>query len=853
MPMQPGWFSFYSVNRKTTPSARSVDASRYLFTRAATPPCDDARRGILLDCNSFTALTEPCIGVQEICKAVNLRFQVSDLRCRNRPIWKFLISSLTFIALLVCLRFLPHASLADRIPLSTGVWSAEGELLRVTLASDDQYRLWTPLSEISPDLVEAFLLKEDRWFYWHPGVNPPALVRAAFRTYRGANRQGGSTLTMQLARMLYRLNTKTPAGKLKQISLALWLEARYSKRDLLEAYLNLAPFGGNIQGVGAATRIYFGKSPKNVTLSEAVTLAVIPQHPVARAGRSTVDARMLAARARLGRMWLATHEAEDTDRRQLELPIVVGGRSPFALPQYAPHFVDALLYSRASVPPRIDTTLDLEMQRLVERQIRRYLHQYGDRGIRNVASLLVDTRDVSVKAWVGSADYWNESIEGQVNGVLAKRSPGSTLKPFVYALALDQGVLHPRTMLRDAPTAFGPFTPENFDGRFFGPITAEEALIRSRNVPAVWVATQLKQPSLYDFLRSAGVTRMKPESFYGLALALGGGEVTMEELATLYTMLANEGMLRPLRNDASTKQGGGVRLLSAEASFVTLDMLKRNPRPDDDGSLAVRGRWPVAWKTGTSWGFRDAWAAGVIGPYVLVVWIGDFDGDGNPAFVGVDAAAPLFFRITDALNLAKPNEVVLPSVPPAGVNRVAVCAESGDLPNVYCPQTVETWYIPGKSPIRVSQLHQAVALDITGRPICPPYGAAAARFEIFEFWPSDMLKLFRQAGIPRRVPPALPDCATQDPADTPRIASPLRNVNYTLRRGSRDEVIALEANVAADVRKLFWFDGSALIGQLSVTEGAFAWRPAVSGAHLIRVIDDHGRSAERDVQVQFAP
>src|SRR6185369_7579816 len=337
--------------------------------------------------------------------------------------------------------------------------------------------------------------------------------------------------------------------------------------------------------------------------------------------------------------------------------------------------------------------------------------QYGDKGIRNATVLLVDARDMSVKAWVGSADYWNEAIDGQVNGVLAKRSPGSTLKPFVYALALDQGVLHPQTMLRDLPTAFGPFTPENFDGRFFGPIPAEEALIRSRNVPAVWVSTQLKQPSLYEFLQSAGVSRMKPESFYGLALALGGGEVTMEELAGLYTMLANQGVLRPLRVEQNVQEEEGARLISAEASFITIEMLRRNPRPDEDGTLPVRGRWPVAWKTGTSWGFRDAWSAGLIGPYVLVVWIGNFAGQGNPAFVGVDAAAPLFFRIADALNLARADEPVPPLVPPPGVSKVAVCAASGDLPNVYCPRTVETWYIPGKSPIRVSQLHRAVAID----------------------------------------------------------------------------------------------------------------------------------------------
>jgi penicillin-binding protein 1C len=492
------------------------------------------------------------------------------------------------------------------------------------------------------------------------------------------------------------------------------------------------------------------------------------------------------------------------------------------------------------------------LQRLVERQIARYLTQYGDRGIQNVALLLVDPRDVSVKAWVGSADYWNKSIDGQVNGVLAKRSPGSALKPFVYALGLDQGVLHPQTILRDEPTSFGPFTPENFDGRFFGPITAEEALIRSRNIPAVWVATQLKQPNLYQFLHSAGISRMKSEAFYGLALPLGGGEVTMEELAGLYTMLANQGILRPLRTEASSRMEEGVRLLSPEAAFVTLEMLRQNPRPDEDGAEAVRRRWPVAWKTGTSWGFRDAWSAGVVGPYVLAVWIGNFAGQGNPAFVGVDAAAPLFFRIADALNLAKFDEVVPPAVPPAGVTRVAVCAESGDLPNAFCLHTVETWYIPGKSPIRISQLHQAVAIDpLTGKTTCPPY-PAGTRFEVYEFWPSNMLKLFRQAGIPRRTPPPLPDCAAEDPADAPNIASPLRNVSYTLRTSAADQTIALEAGAAADVRSVFWFDGSTLIGQTSANSGPFAWRPSTAGAHFLRVIDDHGRSAERDVQVQFA-
>ena len=292
--------------------------------------------------------------------------------------------------------------------------------------------------------------------------------------------------------------------------------------------------------------------PDRVTLGEALTLAVIPQRPATRG--------LARARGQLGNLWLAKYAGgSEADRRQLETPIVA--RPEFAMPQQAPHFVDAILAERAGGKGReIATTLDAELQRVVERQIHRYIDRYGERGIRNVAALLVDSRDMSIKAWVGSADYRSDAIDGQVNGVLAKRSPGSTLKPFIYGLALDQGVLHPRTMLRDAPTSFGPFTPENFDGRFFGPISAQEALVRSRNVPAVWVSTQLKQPSLYEFLQSAGVTRLKPESYYGLALALGGGEVTMEELAGTVRHAGESGHAASDPCRASKPQGARARV-----------------------------------------------------------------------------------------------------------------------------------------------------------------------------------------------------------------------------------------------------------------------------------------------------
>ncbi|WP_308431459.1 penicillin-binding protein 1C [Chitinilyticum piscinae] len=753
------------------------------------------------------------------------------------------------VIVLAAVRFWPHAPLSQWLPGSTAVMSRDGQLLRLTLASDERYRLWIPLEQMSPQLVEAVQLYEDRWFYWHPGVNPYALARAAVATYSGGNRQGGSTLTMQLARLAYRLDTRTPAGKLEQMAWAVWLELRYSKRELLEAYLNYAPYGRNIEGVAAASLIYFGKPADRLTLPEAMTLAVIPQAPNRRAGRGE---SLTAARQRLLLRWIdAGKPLSQTERQLLALP--VPARQLQHLPFRAPHAVEQILAETAQRQPVLTTTLDAGLQQLVERQLARYLAQTAPRGVHNASVLLLDTRDMGIRALVGSADYHSAEIAGQVNGSLAKRSPGSTLKPLLYALALDQGLIHPNSVLKDAPTAFGPYQPENFDGRFAGPVTATEALVRSRNVPAVWLASQLRHPNLYDTLKAAGVSRLQSEQHYGLALALGGGELSMQELAGLYAMLANDGVLKPLRlDDSVVARKEGTRLLSPQASFLVLDMLLQNPRPDGLAA-ARRDGWPIAWKTGTSWGFRDAWTAGVVGPYVLVVWLGNFDNRSNPALVGVDMAAPLFFRIADALPLARPSDRPVPRLPPNGVSRVAICADSGDLPNQWCPRTVPGWFIPGKSPIRVSTLHRPVMIDTrSGRAACPPYDPQHTRQEIYEFWPSDLARVFREAGMPRKAPPAMSCGAIPSIVDAPpRITSPLRDVVYTLRQGRGEETIALQATAAADARTLYWFADRALLGSSSAGGSGLAWRPDRAGIYQLSVVDDLGRSSSRQLTIDY--
>lgn len=764
---------------------------------------------------------------------------------RRRIVYIFLLVVFGMLAL----RGLPKPPLASYAASSTAIYDAQGRLLRLALSSDERYRLWFPLEQISPQLVEAFLLKEDQYFYWHPGVNPAALLRATLRSMQG-DKQGASTISMQLARLIYRINSRSVAGKLKQIARAVQLELMYSKHDILQAYLNLVPYSGNIEGVAAASLIHFGKRADHLSLPEVLTLAVIPQAPTHRGLSRQASPSLAAARDRLFELWCSAHPEARDMAGLLTLPLKLKG--PASLPFAAPHVSTMLLANNlnhgAVVSSEIHSSIDFQLQRTLERQVQRYLSQVGRLGIHNASAMLLDTRSMQVKAVVGSADFFDDAIEGQVNGTLAKRSPGSALKPFIYALAIDQGLIHPRSVLKDTPTNFGSFNPENFDGGFVGPITATDALIRSRNVPAVALAARLSRPSLYDLLKNAGVSRLSSESHYGLALALGGGEVTMEEMVTLYAMLANRGVLQPLHYRAQHDTAAGERLLSEEASYMVMDMLQQNPRPD--GMSGARSGLRVAWKTGTSWGFRDAWSVGIFGPYVLAVWVGNFNGEGNPAFIGAQAAAPLFFRMVDAVQASHPNLAESEFAYPRNLIQIEVCAASGDLPNSYCPLRSKTLFISGKSPIRLSDIHRPVTIDTrTGRQACPPYNKKHIRVEVFEFWPSEIQRLFIKAGLPRRQPPELQCGQEAYQGVAPMITSPLRGVEYQLRSEQMaTEALPLTANAGAEVRKIYWFINNAFVGD-SLPGNALVWKPGHSGKFMVRAVDDQGRTDVRELRV----
>ena len=770
--------------------------------------------------------------------------------CKVCLCWS-LVAGVWLAADLLAPRLIRPPPLSVGYPSSVAVHDRAGKLLRLTLSGDEAYRKWVPLRAVAPRMVQVTLLYEDRRFYWHPGVNPLALVRAAFSTYVGGGRRvGGSTVSMQLARRLYRVRSSTVPGKLRQVARALQLELLYSKDELLEAYLNLLPMGRNIEGVEAASLIYFGKPASQLQLREAMTLAVIPQHPGRRAPRpGRLNPHLQRARAALTRAWRARHAGAVGELASLQLPVPVRAMSD--LPFEAPHLVNRVLAQAG--PPRRETTLDLGLQRALERHLRAYVARHRRLGLRNAAALLLDRRDMGLRAVVGSVDFFDHAISGQVDGTRARRSPGSTLKPLIYALGLEQGLIHPLTVLTDTPLAMAGFRPENADRGFAGPLTAVDALNRSRNIPALALAARLRQPDLYGFLRDAGVALPRSRQHYGLALALGGAELTMEQLVSLYAVLGNRGELRPVRLLRAQPRQPGRRLLSAQAAFVTLRMLAQNPRPHSHRLVrSVDDARQVYWKTGTSNGHRDAWTVGLVGPYVLAVWLGNFSGAANPVLRGRAVAAPLFFEIVDSLRARRLLNTEAPPRP-AGVRRVKVCAASGRLPGPRCPHQVKTMFIPGRSPIAGCRVHREVLLDArTGLRACPGY-KGPTRAAVYELWPSDVLHQFRLAGVPRRTPPPWqPGCqpalaAAADQGLAPRITSPQAHVVYAATGPSRQ--LTLQAVTDASARQLFWFVNARFVGRQAAGK-PLLWRPQ-PGQYVVRVVDDLGRSDSRKLKVEL--
>lgn len=738
-------------------------------------------------------------------------------------------------------------------------YDTNGKLLRLSLASDDRYRLWVSYEKLPKELVQATILYEDKYYYSHPGVNFLALWRAFISTYFGSDRRvGASTITMQVAKIAFSLPSQTIVGKIQQIFYALWLEKNYSKKEILEYYFNIVSYGGNIEGVEAASQIYFHKSVSGLSLPEMLCLVVIPQNPTKRNPKLEDGYKqMLNARERLYIKYKEVYLSNQNEQNQtdlwMQLPLHVN--SDKELPFIAPHFITYYEKTHPFHQGVITTTLNLASQKLLETQIKSWVNQNKTKGINNAAALLINTKTMGVEAWVGSADFNNETIFGKVDAVSAKRSPGSSLKPFVYALAIDQGLIHPMTLLKDAPDRFGAYTPENYDKTFLGPITATKALITSRNVPAVRLSAQLKEPSLYEFLQKTHITEMKEAQHYGMSTALGGMEVSMLELGQMYAMLGNKGYFKRIKFLKEESEDDNIsQLLTAESAWLTLSMLKQNPPPNEKTFLGTyEKKATYAWKTGTSYAFRDAWASGLGKDHVLVVWIGNFDGKGNPNFIGREAAGPLFFSMMQVLGEKEVLEENMDTPSPLNISLVDICEATGTLPSKLCPHVIKSWFIPGVSPINSATIFREIPINIkTGKRACY-HEKGKTELKVFEFWPSDLLEIFSMAGIKKKQAPALGEaCANiSSLAQKPQIQSPAENLIYTVEEAKIDEsVIPFQAILDADSHKAFWFVDKDYVGSTKPQE-ALLWKARL-GNFTLSVVDENGLSAKRKITVELA-
>jgi penicillin-binding protein 1C len=747
------------------------------------------------------------------------------------------------------------------VSFSRAYFDRSGKLLNIFLTSDDKYRLRANLADFPPELIEAVLLQEDRYFYGHIGLNPMSMFRAGWETYVKKNRRvGASTLTMQLARLRYNLYTRNLPGKIAQSFTALFFELCLSKQEILEAYLNLVPCGGNIEGFPSAAWYYFEKDVKELSLSEILSLAVIPQNPSKRApmNRRAPD-ELIDARKILYEAWLDQHPEDILLEPEMDMPPFLVNR----FPRRALHFTEYLNTLSLPRENRYRTSIDLTLQNRCERELESFLVRNRGWGIKNGSILLVDHTSMEVLAAIGSADYFDDDIQGQVNGFASKRSPGSTLKPFIYALALEQGLIHPEKMLKVTPVCFSEYTPDNCRGECKGPVHAWYALVDSRNIPAVQLAREIRNPDLYDFLAQAGISGLREKDHYGLSVVLGSADLTMLELASLYAALPNNGLKKDLRffsgvNDFQPSQ----RILNPASAAITVKMLERNPAPDDLWANTNRPV-PIAYKTGTSIGFKDAWSIAIFDRYVLCVWLGNFSGEGNSVFIGRLSSAPLAFSLIDAILAEIPHAQLLAPKPlPPEVKAVEVCAVSGDISSDDCPQSTETLFIPGVSPINRCRIHRKIYIDTrTGYRTNETEGSFI-RSEVREFWPSDVLEIFESAGLPRFSPPPYPpDTAANASANSgfpPSIISPLANTAYIVRprqaelaalsADSRFNQMVLLAAADQDAGELFWFANARFLGRAKPSE-RFVWTPE-PGLWDISVVDSLGRSSGVKVRVE---
>lgn len=755
---------------------------------------------------------------------------------------RLLLSMAVLLVLFLLLNWLFPVPCA--IEYSTIVTDNRGEVVHAFLTKDQQWRMKTELAEISPLLRKTIVAKEDRYFYFHPGINLLAAGRAFLQNLLHARRtSGASTITMQVARLL-QPKKRTYLNKAVEMFRALQLEGKFSKDEILQLYLNLVPYGGNVEGVKSASLLYFKKNPDHLSLAEITALSIIPNRPSTLVIGKNND-RVIQERNR----WLHQFATENIFtqkeiRDALDEPLTA---TRGIVPTYIPHLANRLKARSTGI---IHTYIDMDKQLTIEKLVADNARSLALKNIRNAAVMVIDNQSHQVIAYVGSANFKDTTDDGQVNGAAAIRQPGSTLKPLLYGLCIDQGLLTPKTVITDAPVNYQGYAPENYDRKFNGYVSMEYALEHSLNIPAVKSLRLLGKDKLVQTLAACNFQQVKKDQQkLGLSLILGGCGATLEELTGMYSAFANEGVyVQPFytRQDTLHKT---TRILSAAANFMINETLSKVNRPDFPLNWQSTEHMPkIAWKTGTSYGRRDAWSIGYNKKYTVGIWTGNFSAQGIPELSGANIATPLLFKIFNTIDYDSDQDWY---TQPAACNTRLVCAETGLPPNDYCTELVTDYFIPLVSTTGKCNNRQEIIVSadekISYCRSCMP--ATGYKKKWYTIIAADMQAWMQDNGIAyAQIPPHNPSCQKIFKEGAPMITSPSNGTEYLISK-KHPEPLQLVCRSTGEAATVYWYINNRFYK--SGAAGSKQFFVPEEGPVKISCTDDQGRNRDIWITVRY--
>ena len=752
------------------------------------------------------------------------------------------ISFLGLIALFFLLNWI--FPLRDTIEYSTIITDNKGQVINAYLTNNQKWRMKTELDEISPLLQKTIIAKEDRHFYSHPGVNPVAVVRAIFSNIFHMRRMSGaSTITMQVAKML-EPGKRNIWSKIREIFRAFQLELKYSKKEILQMYLNLVPYGGNIEGVKAASLLYFKKNPDHLSLAEITALSIIPNKPgIMIPGRNNdfiVKERNRWLEKFANRKVFTQKEIEDAMAEPMNA-------TRGTVPHYLPHLSYKLKKKGGDI---IKTNIDLNTQLKTEKLVEDYIRIQRLRNIKNAAVVIIDNKTHKVITYVGSSNFYDTTDGGQVNGANAVRQPGSTLKPLLYAMCFDEGLLTPKTIMTDVAVNYQGYAPENYDEKFNGYVTVEYALEHSLNIPAVKGLKMLGHEKMIQKLSNCNFKQIqKDRRKLGLSLILGGCGTTLEEITGLFSSFANEGIYIAPSFTQNDTVHNKMTVISPAANYMVNEILSKINRPDFPLNWTATERMPkIAWKTGTSYGKKDAWSIGYNKNFTVGIWTGNFSGVGAADLSGANIATPLLFKIFNTIDYDSDEEWF---TQPKDCDIRQVCSETGLTPSEHCTSLVTDYFIPLISSTKVCSNWQEIMINAHEKisyckSCAPETGYKKKWYKIIE---PDMQAWFEENRIAyQKIPPHNPECELIFKGAAPSITSPVNGTEYLINKKDR-EPLQMICKTANDVSKVYWYINNKFYKSSNAGEKQF-FVPE-EGPVKISCTDDKGRNRDIKITVKY--